>query len=405
MKLKFALAAATAMALPLAAQAQPVTGLYIGAGAGVNFLMNQHMSASTGWFDLPSAWRGASDGSGLVRGSVDSQSRKPGFAGVISAGWGFGNGLRAEIEGSWRNAGIRGRNFRGSMSDGDGDTYAMNGGGYLRGNSNQYAVMVNALYDFNGISPMFVPYIGAGVGYSWQNFHGLRAGGGGDLEPYGRHAGLGFSSDSTVGAFAYQAIVGAAIPLAAIPGLSLTAEYRFLGTAGSQTLSGDGHGGGNIRYDGREGGGRDFRSAKVDESYNHSILLGVRYEFNKAPAPAPVAAAAPVPPARSFMVFFDWDRFNLTDRARAVIRDAATTSKSVQHTRVEVNGYADTSGNPRYNMGLSMKRAQTVAAELVRNGVAKNEIVIKAFGDTVLLVPTGPGVREPQNRRVEIIIR
>ncbi|MSO90914.1 MAG: flagellar motor protein MotB, partial [Acetobacteraceae bacterium] len=53
----------------------------------------------------------------------------------------------------------------------------------------------------------------------------------------------------------------------------------------------------------------------------------------------------------------------------------------------------------------SMRRAQTVAAELVRNGVAKGEIAIKAFGDTVLLVPTGPGVREPQNRRVEIIIR
>ena len=40
-----------------------------------------------------------------------------------------------------------------------------------------------------------------------------------------------------------------------------------------------------------------------------------------------------------------------------------------------------------------------------RDGVGKNEIAIKAFGDTVLLVPTGPGVREPQNRRVEIIIR
>ena len=53
----------------------------------------------------------------------------------------------------------------------------------------------------------------------------------------------------------------------------------------------------------------------------------------------------------------------------------------------------------------AMRRAQTVAAELVRNGVAKGEIAIKAFGDTVLLVPTGPGVREPQNRRVEIIIR
>jgi outer membrane protein OmpA-like peptidoglycan-associated protein len=52
-----------------------------------------------------------------------------------------------------------------------------------------------------------------------------------------------------------------------------------------------------------------------------------------------------------------------------------------------------------------MRRAQTAAAELVRNGVPRQEITIKAFGETVLLVPTGDGVREPQNRRVEIIIR
>ncbi|MGC8469838.1 MAG: OmpA family protein, partial [Acetobacteraceae bacterium] len=68
------------------------------------------------------------------------------------------------------------------------------------------------------------------------------------------------------------------------------------------------------------------------------------------------------------------------------------------------NGYTDTSGTPAYNMGLSLRRANNVAAELVRDGVPKSEIVIKGFGETHLLVPTGPGVREPQNRRVEIIL-
>ena len=115
--------------------------------------------------------------------------------------------------------------------------------------------------------------------------------------------------------------------------------------------------------------------------------------------------SASAPAGKSFLVFFDWDKSTLTDRARGIIREAATTSKTTQHTRLEVNGYADTSGNAKYNQGISLRRAQTVAAELVRNGVAKGEIAIKAFGDTVLLVPTGPGVREPQNRRVEIIIR
>jgi OmpA-OmpF porin, OOP family len=69
-----------------------------------------------------------------------------------------------------------------------------------------------------------------------------------------------------------------------------------------------------------------------------------------------------------------------------------------------VNGYTDTSGTPQYNMGLSIRRAESVRAQLVTDGVPANVISIMGYGDTHLLVPTGPGVREPQNRRVEIII-
>jgi outer membrane protein OmpA-like peptidoglycan-associated protein len=77
----------------------------------------------------------------------------------------------------------------------------------------------------------------------------------------------------------------------------------------------------------------------------------------------------------------------------------------VQVTRIEVNGYTDTSGKAEYNQALSVRRAQAVAGELVRDGVPRNAIDIQGFGDTHLLVSTGPGVREPQNRRVEIVMR
>jgi OmpA-OmpF porin, OOP family len=157
----------------------------------------------------------------------------------------------------------------------------------------------------------------------------------------------------------------------------------------------------------------DTRSATpttftIRQQYNHSFLLGVRYAFNVA-APVPVAAAAQPAPAaaaaRSYLVFFDWDKATLTDRARQIVREAADNSTRVQYTRIEVNGYTDTSGTAQYNQGLSLRRAQAVQAELVRDGVPANTITIQGFGDTKLLVPTGPGVREPQNRRVEIIIR
>jgi len=104
-------------------------------------------------------------------------------------------------------------------------------------------------------------------------------------------------------------------------------------------------------------------------------------------------------------VFFDWDRADLTERARQIVAEAAQASTHVQTTRIEVNGYTDLSGTPSYNQQLSVRRAKSVETELVRDGVAASEIAIKGFGESNPLVQTAKGVREPQNRRVEIILR
>jgi iron complex outermembrane recepter protein len=137
----------------------------------------------------------------------------------------------------------------------------------------------------------------------------------------------------------------------------------------------------------------------------------VRYNFRPKPAlpPAPpeVAAVAPPPavvPTRTYLVFFDWDRADLTARARQIVASAAAASTHVQTTRIEVNGYTDLSGTVSYNQKLSVRRAETVQSELVRDGVAPGEITIHGYGESNPLVPTSQGVREPQNRRVEIIL-
>ncbi len=77
----------------------------------------------------------------------------------------------------------------------------------------------------------------------------------------------------------------------------------------------------------------------------------------------------------------------------------------MQTTRIEVNGYTDLSGTAAYNQKLSVCRAQSVEAELVKDGVAASEISIHGYGESGPLVPTAKGVREPQNRRVEIILK
>ena len=117
------------------------------------------------------------------------------------------------------------------------------------------------------------------------------------------------------------------------------------------------------------------------------------------PPPPPPPVAAPT----SFMVFFDWDRSNLSQQAVQTIGQAAATFKSRGSARITATGHTDTSGPESYNMALSLRRANSVKAELVRQGVPADAIAVVGRGEAQPLVATGDGVREPQNRRVEIV--
>jgi len=358
MKFRSALLASAMMALPLAAaNAQPIEGLYIGGGAGVNFLQRET-------FDL----------SGRFAGSANSLARSadvrvnPGFGLVVSLGWGFGNGLRAELEGNYRvNNGYNNPQGLGFPASASGDEQKMGG-------------MVNVLYDFVGLTPYFQPYIGAGVGYEAEKVSNFA------ITPLNSTR-FASAQEATKGSFAYQAILGGAFPILSAPGLAITAEYRFMGLTGTRSYAAT---------------NATFSNAISQNNYNHAFLVGVRYAFGVAPPPPPPTPVADVG-AKTFLVFFDWDKANLTSRSEAIVRDAAAYSTHTQYTRIDVDGNTDTSGTPNYNMGLSERRARVVAGELVRDGVPQAAISMHAYGETKLLVPTGPNVREPQNRRVEIV--
>tara|TARA_R110000744_G_scaffold376026_2_gene490022 strand:- start:44745 stop:45077 length:333 start_codon:yes stop_codon:yes gene_type:complete len=105
-----------------------------------------------------------------------------------------------------------------------------------------------------------------------------------------------------------------------------------------------------------------------------------------------------------FPVYFEWDRADLTDQARAVIAQASNQRGSCGVTRVSVSGFTDRSGAASYNVGLSERRARVVRDELVRLGVPASTITLEAFGETRNAVQTPDGVREPLNRRAEVVI-
>ncbi|MEO1223546.1 MAG: autotransporter outer membrane beta-barrel domain-containing protein [Pseudomonadota bacterium] len=133
-------------------------------------------------------------------------------------------------------------------------------------------------------------------------------------------------------------------------------------------------------------------------------LGGLRVNLNPPPAPPPPAPVIAPVAETAFIVFFDWDRADLTAEANLVLNDVVVVANQSGYASIRLDGYTDLSGSAAYNLGLSERRANSVANGLIARGIAPDEIVIRAFGEENPLVPTPDGVREPQNRRVEIFL-
>jgi OmpA-OmpF porin, OOP family len=223
----------------------------------------------------------------------------------------------------------------------------------------EIAAMANLYYDFNA-GGTIVPYIGAGAGLAFD-----------------KQSALGTQDNNTT--FAYQGIIGVGYNID--PTFRVNLEGRYFGTS-NPTLQGS-----------------TFSNNNIIAMLQLQMKFGAPTE---APVPPPAAAA---PQAPSFMVFFDWDRSDLSAQALATIRQAAGSYKTKGSARITATGHTDTSGPEDYNMALSLRRANTVKDALVREGVPATAISVIGKGETQPLVQTGDGVREPQNRRVEIVVQ
>lgn len=293
-------------------------------------------------------------------------------AGLFSVGYDYESPLRGEIELGMRGNGID-------------DISGLGGSGDVE----LFTVMGNVLYDIEGLVPGITPYLGGGLGFASIDLD--------DVTPINGNT----VSDSDI-VFAGQLIAGASARIA--EDLDLTGQYNFL-----MTKQGE--------YQLPNGQGFDM------EYETHTFTVGLRFNFPEpkpAPEPAPEPAAAPEPapepaPApepepepepeivRNFIVFFDWDSAVVTPEAMDVLRQAVGYARTGNVARIVLTGHADTSGASSYNMSLSQRRADAVRTEVVGLGY-DGAIDTMARGETEPLVETGDGVREPQNRRVEIML-
>lgn len=116
-----------------------------------------------------------------------------------------------------------------------------------------------------------------------------------------------------------------------------------------------------------------------------------------------LAACAPNM-ASDYVVYFGFDRTNLTNKARAVIDNVVAAVQSMGTDSLSVVGHTDTVGSVAYNQGLSERRAQRVGDALADRGFPRSNMVLAGRSELEPAVQTGDGVREPLNRRVEITL-
>lgn len=253
------------------------------------------------------------------------------------------------------------------------------------GTGSVLSFMVNGMLDF-GDDDGIQGFVGGGVGVARVKY-----------SDYGVLLTNLIDDSDTV--FAWQAIAGVRAPISR--NVDVTFKYRFFNAD-------------DVRVAAQTAGGPELES----RWRSHSVLGGLTFNFGApppppppAPAPAPMPMPEPAPaPAPEpvvctpgpYIVFFEWDRSDITPEAGGILDNAVSAYQSCGNAQVMLAGHADRSGAASYNVGLSQRRADSVRAYLGSRGIPDGVMTTEAFGESRPRVDTADGVRELQNRRVEI---
>jgi OmpA-OmpF porin, OOP family len=342
----------TVAALTIAAASQSTTatahnnGWYIGVEGGA------------AWVDDNEGFFGLNSGPAFF---PESSSYDTGWAVLATVGYSFESRWRIELEGGYRQNDIDVINIAGF-------------GPFTGGDINEISVMANVLYDIP-LSDRLDFTVGLGAGADRVEF-----------EP-----GPFWGGEDDQWQFAYQAIAG--LSYALTDRLDLTLQYRYLVVTEPEFAV---PGGPNPTAD----------HWTFEDVEKHTVTIGLRYDLapDEQPLPPAPPSAPPLPPStvQQFVIYFGFNKCNITAEADQVLSEAANAAKSQGSASISIVGHTDTVGSNRYNQRLSECRANAAKSNLTGRGIPSSAISTTGRGEGELLVQTGDNVKEPQNRRATI---
>ena len=364
---------------------------YIEADGGVVFMddLNFDLDHASTPFGLPSGAR------------VATLDTKHGFDFGGIFGYDFG-AFRLEAEASYRRANAN------SMVVNQGQGFFPSSP--ATGRASALSFMVNGLID---LGPDDGPQVfaGGGVGYGHVQVNAFTS----------PNSTTDFAVDGADDGFAWQLLAGLRYPLSDHVDIGL--KYRYY-NQGSVNLPASYTRARSVSIESvgprAVVGGTTFSDVVTTKMSSHSAMVTLSYNFlppppppveavevtppEPVPVPPPVVQAPPPPPCNKgpYIVFFDWDKADITPEAASVLDSAVTAYGNCVQVPIMLAGYTDRSGSTAYNQGLSERRNTTVTAYLTDHGIPGSAISSQGFGEANNRVPTADGVKELQNRRVEI---
>ena len=102
------------------------------------------------------------------------------------------------------------------------------------------------------------------------------------------------------------------------------------------------------------------------------------------------------------VVYFDYDQFNLTAKSIQALKGVSELMKRNSKISLSIEGHADERGTREYNLALGQRRAESVANYLVANGINRDRLITKSYGEERPLSLGSNNAAWSKNRRVEI---